>query len=158
MSHRFTEACDGCSACVRQCPTGAIFGVSGKRYDVDPAACVDCHVCGWICPAGAVRDEVGQPVVRIARDLRPRPVIDASRCNGCALCTAACPFDCRQVVGPVFAGLAMLRAPERCVSCGECSRACIKGAITMRSVDIRGYLPRQERERLWAVLDEGESL
>lgn len=154
MSYRFTEACDGCSACVRQCPVNAIVGHFKERYDVDRARCIDCGVCGEICPIGAVLDEHGRVAQFVPRDQRARPVVDDSRCNGCALCVAACPFECRVVVGPRYQGISVMSSLERCVSCGECAKVCIKGAIRMRPIDPRAWRPDEVRARAATVLRE----
>ncbi len=155
MTYRFTEACDGCSACAHQCPVGAIAGLRDVRFDVDEELCIDCALCGAICPISAVRDEHDAPTSHVPRDLRPRPVVDAVLCNGCALCLAACPTDCRDRVGEHHRGIAFLAHPERCTACGECARACIKGAITMRQFDLRSYDPTAHRATLQRAIDAG---
>lgn len=133
MSYRFNSECDGCSACARQCPVGAIYGQFKERFDVDPALCVDCGVCGMICPREAVLDEHGAPAPRVGRQARPRPVLAPELCDGCGVCVDFCPFDCRTLVGRRFRGLPLVSHPERCVGCSECADACIKGAIVMKS-------------------------
>ena len=154
MAFHFTGECDGCSACVRQCPTDAIFGAFLERYDVDPNACIECGVCGWICPIDAVRDGAGSRAAPIPRDRRPRPVVTADLCNGCKLCVDFCPFECMAITGERYAGVSYLAEPEICVSCGECRQACIKGAIEMRPIDIRRFDVRAEAERLRTYLGE----
>lgn len=123
--------CDGCSACAQQCPVAAISGHFKERYAIDAALCIDCGVCGLVCPKQAVFDGNGQLAVRIPRDQRPRPVIDENLCNGCHLCADFCPFGCLRMLGPRYQGHAALAIPHRCVSCGDCARVCIKGAITL---------------------------
>ncbi len=156
MSHRFNSRCDGCSACARQCPTLAIVGELHRPHRVIAELCIDCGVCGMICPIAAVEDEHGRIASRLRRDRRPRPVIDPLLCSGCALCTDYCPFACLALVGRAHHGIAVLAEPMACVSCGECADICIKGAVTMRAVDLRALDPAAERTRAVAVLQESE--
>lgn len=154
MAHSITAACNGCSACPRQCPTGAITGELKVSYEVDHVTCIDCGVCGMICPLGAVVDEKGQVASRVRRDLRNRPVVDPTLCNGCGMCLEICPFSCRGRVGEQYRGVSYLAAFERCVSCGECSRICIKGAIAMEPADLRAIDPAAVVSALTEILLE----
>lgn len=153
MPHSIDRTCEGCSACAHQCPVGAITGTFKQRYDIDAGLCIDCGVCGVVCPVESVHDARGAIVPHLRRTERPRPVVHADLCNGCAVCLAYCPFDCRAVVGPVHHGVSFLADPRACVSCGECARCCIKGAITMDRLDLRGYDPDAERAGLAERLD-----
>jgi NAD-dependent dihydropyrimidine dehydrogenase PreA subunit len=54
---------------------------------------------------------------------------DATRCNGCALCTQVCPHA-------VFAmdnKRAVLADRGACMECGACARNCEMGAISVRA-------------------------
>lgn len=54
---------------------------------------------------------------------------DATRCNGCAMCTQVCPHA-------VFAmedKRAVLLDRGACMECGACARNCEMGAITVRA-------------------------
>lgn len=152
MAHTILPTCSGCTACQRQCPTGAIFGERDELHVIDPRRCIDCGVCGWICPTETVIDPHGTLVERLPRKNRPHPRIDAVLCNGCALCSEICPFDCIAVIGPRFQGIAILDAPERCVSCGECEDICIKRAVRMGRLPLRDYDRERERERVEVIL------
>lgn len=49
------QACDGCSACIRLCPTHALeFDDTHHRYQVFPDLCTGCRVCGDVCEANAI--------------------------------------------------------------------------------------------------------
>lgn len=49
-----TEICDGCTRCVRRCPTKALRVRDGKVvHKLD--ACIGCGNCLRVCPRGAVR-------------------------------------------------------------------------------------------------------
>jgi thioredoxin reductase/Pyruvate/2-oxoacid:ferredoxin oxidoreductase delta subunit len=67
------------------------------------------------------------------------PVIDASRCLGCASCVAACPE--KDVLG-VIHGKAQLINPTHCIGHGACKKSCPFNAIELvfgtekRGVDI----------------------
>ncbi len=155
MAHTIDELCNGCSACLRQCPVQSITGEINGMFTIDQDRCINCGVCGFVCPVEAVTDEHGRRVERIPRDERPRPVVDVDLCNGCGTCVDICPFDCRVVVGePPYSGISCLEHPLACVACGECSRACLKGAIVMIRIELRDYDPDQETKRLEIHLEE----
>jgi ferredoxin len=153
VPHRFNSKCDGCSACVRQCPTKAIFGVFKKSYQVEPELCIDCGVCGMICPVEAVIDQHGRIAERVPRPQRLRPIVDPNMCNGCTMCVDYCPWNCLSVVGGTFAGIAILSEPLACVSCAECVDICIKGAVTMRPCGLADYDVEAETDAKRIVLD-----
>jgi len=148
VPHTIDERCNGCTACEGQCPAAAITGEPGGRYAVGAATCIDCGVCGMICPVEAVLDADGRRVPHVPRDRRPRPVVDLDVCNGCGHCVEHCPFQARAVVGRPFYGASCVVEPHRCVACGECTRICIKGAVTLRPLDVRGWDPDEEAARI----------
>lgn len=51
------EACRGCTACVRKCPTEAIFGSKKNPHYIDPDKCIGCGSCLDVCKLGAVLKE-----------------------------------------------------------------------------------------------------
>jgi len=48
------DACDGCGACHRACPTEAITGEKKKPHHIDPEACSRCGICRSECKVDAV--------------------------------------------------------------------------------------------------------
>ena len=48
------EACRGCSACVRACPTGAASGERKEPHKIDPEKCISCGSCREACKFGAI--------------------------------------------------------------------------------------------------------
>lgn len=48
-----SRACDGCGACARRCPAGAIDAADPKR--VDEARCISCMACVAVCPKSVRR-------------------------------------------------------------------------------------------------------
>jgi Fe-S-cluster-containing hydrogenase component 2 len=56
--------------------------------------------------------------------LRPRPVIDRSRCTECAACISRCPVG---AIGQRAGGLSIDRSA--CADCGCCVKVCDAGAV-----------------------------
>lgn len=50
------ELCQGCTHCMKRCPTEAIRITGGKAH-VDPERCVDCGQCMDVCPHDAIMIE-----------------------------------------------------------------------------------------------------
>jgi len=48
------EACIGCTACVRVCPTRAISGERKKPHVIQPEVCISCGICAGKCPVKAI--------------------------------------------------------------------------------------------------------
>ena len=51
------DLCNGCGACVRVCPSGAISGKKKKPHSIDTSACIRCGACYDICKFKAVLKE-----------------------------------------------------------------------------------------------------
>jgi ferredoxin len=48
------ELCNGCTACVRECPQGAITGEKKEPHRLNVALCIKCGACFEVCKFGAV--------------------------------------------------------------------------------------------------------
>ncbi|MBM4283786.1 MAG: 4Fe-4S dicluster domain-containing protein [Deltaproteobacteria bacterium] len=48
------ELCNGCMACVRECPQGAITGEKKQPHQLDATLCIKCGACFEVCKFGAV--------------------------------------------------------------------------------------------------------
>jgi NAD-dependent dihydropyrimidine dehydrogenase PreA subunit len=55
------------------------------------------------------------------------PVLDATRCIGCADCVAVCPTDCLAMIGST----PWMPRPLDCVVCALCVRVCPTDALRM---------------------------
>lgn len=81
--------CDFCGRCVEVCPTCALTPFDVRSVKIGIAQVTDrclalnggvCTVCGRECSYDA-----------ISFGGEGRPIIDASRCNGCGVCEKVCP-------------------------------------------------------------------
>ena len=56
LTYSIDEAlCQGCAQCARACPSGAITGEKGKKYQINPEVCLRCALCLRVCNFGAVK-------------------------------------------------------------------------------------------------------
>ena len=74
--------------------------------------------CNTVCPVGTVLGFV-------SRFAMFRPVIDASKCRGCSLCSRACNASCIDYKSHTV-------DYSRCVDCMDCIGTCRDGAISYR--------------------------
>jgi NADH:ubiquinone oxidoreductase subunit F (NADH-binding)/NAD-dependent dihydropyrimidine dehydrogenase PreA subunit len=51
------QLCKGCTACVRKCPAGAIFGSRKNPHYIDPEKCIGCGACLDSCKLDAIVKE-----------------------------------------------------------------------------------------------------
>ncbi len=138
MTHRIIEDCTGCTACVRQCPVGAISGERKHLHVIDPRICIDCGACGRICPVDAVLAPSGERVAHIKPSMWPKPEWDYETCTDCKVCVASCPTGSIGLAGVGNSmGLApsrpWLQNPKTCIACAFCELDCPVYAITMKS-------------------------
>jgi NADH-quinone oxidoreductase subunit F len=48
-------ACDGCGACVKACPRGAVVKMERKLFRIDEEKCTKCGICSDVCTRRAIR-------------------------------------------------------------------------------------------------------
>ncbi len=53
MSHKISDECISCGACVAECPVEAI-SEGDDLYVIDPDKCTDCGACVDVCPVEAI--------------------------------------------------------------------------------------------------------
>jgi len=54
LTYTITDACNGCTACVRVCTAGAITGRKKELHAVDQAKCIQCDECFKTCKFNAI--------------------------------------------------------------------------------------------------------
>jgi NADH-quinone oxidoreductase subunit F len=54
LTYSITEACNGCTACGRVCPSGAISGEKKQLHQIDHAKCIQCDECYKTCRFDAI--------------------------------------------------------------------------------------------------------
>jgi Na+-translocating ferredoxin:NAD+ oxidoreductase subunit B len=135
MAHLITETCNGCGACGRMCPTGAITGGKKSLHAIKPALCIDCGTCGRVCPVEAVKDASGAVCKKMKYSEWLRPVYDLKICTPCRICVETCPVNCLDLgepsAGPEPHTYPFLKEERRCIGCGYCARECPVDAIRM---------------------------
>ena len=137
MAYSITEACQGCQACVRNCPTKAISGEKHQVHKIDPQRCIECGTCGRVCPYSAVLTPVGEAASRVKRSEWLQPIINQRKCVSCGLCIITCPANCLEMDDHnehfPSESFPYLKRPSDCLSCRFCEAICPVSAINMRS-------------------------
>jgi len=134
MFYSITELCNGCGACVRLCPVGAIRGERKALHVIDGERCIACGACGRICPQEALLDASRNVCRRIPKlSMWPRPVIDLKKCMSCRICVEGCPTRCLEATADTGDKhlRAALKEPKKCISCGFCEEGCPVEAIVL---------------------------
>ncbi len=54
ITYEITDACNGCTLCVLQCPSNAISGERKQKHTIDPKACIRCGACYDSCNYNAI--------------------------------------------------------------------------------------------------------
>ncbi len=135
MAFRITDKCNGCGACSRLCPTGAIKGNKNALHCVVADRCIECGACGRVCPEEAVKDSFGIFCPMVKRSLWERPHFDKKLCMSCRICIDACPVHCLDLSPALNRddpdGYPYTANEKACIGCGFCARECPVGAIDM---------------------------
>ncbi|HEX7540348.1 MAG TPA: 4Fe-4S binding protein [Syntrophales bacterium] len=135
MAHLIVETCNGCGACEKMCPTGAITGEKKSLHVIDRSLCIDCGTCGRVCPVEAVRDASGAVCKKMKYSEWLKPVFDLKICTPCRICVETCPVNCLDLgepsAGPEPHTYPFLGEERRCIGCGYCSQECPVYAISM---------------------------
>lgn len=136
MSYTITEKCNGCGACVRLCPAGAISGEKKKAHGIDANLCIECGACGRVCPQAALLDDKGVSCTMTKRSEWLKPDVLLKTCIACGICVDACPVGCLAMSElPRNKGVdafPYLKDSKACIGCGFCSVECPVESIAMQ--------------------------
>ncbi|MFH0996041.1 MAG: 4Fe-4S dicluster domain-containing protein [Pseudomonadota bacterium] len=139
------DRCIACLSCERVCffyQADAHNGHAANIFvhvDMDlrrifTVTCRQCEVamCMKVCPSGALSRDAATHAV----------VVDKSRCMGCGMCVAACPFGSVQIDG-------MQRVATKCDLCGghpRCVDVCMAKALHFGSIKELAELKRKRTD------------
>lgn len=139
MAYFISNACTGCTACAKICPTTAISGERKGLHVVDADVCIDCGACGRICPFNAVFNEENQSAPMIKRTLWLKPSIHSGRCVSCGACIQACPVNVLEFdksAGHPAHLIPVLVDEKNCIGCSFCQLTCPVDAISMGVLEV----------------------
>ncbi|MCL1993491.1 MAG: NADH-quinone oxidoreductase subunit NuoF [Spirochaetes bacterium] len=54
ISYEITDACIGCTKCLKDCPVKAITGKVKEKHSIDKSICIKCDSCVQACPKKAI--------------------------------------------------------------------------------------------------------
>ncbi len=134
MAYIVTDACIGCLACSKICPSHAVTGEKKEIHFINDQTCIECGACGRVCPSNAIMDSFGLVVEKIQKKSWTRPYFNLDICMSCSICLDTCPSSALdtalQKVGSrhLFPFLAHETA---CMACGFCAQDCPVDAIEM---------------------------
>ena len=143
MAYSITNACIGCLACKKICPSNAITGEKKELHTINADKCIECGACGRVCPKSAVKDNFGMTVLKIKKKDWEQPVIDMEICTSCNICIDTCPVEALE---PVLLQkknphpFPALSDKSMCIGCGFCADDCPVSAISMS--------PRHEKKEV----------
>ncbi len=139
MAYTISDACIGCRACSKICPTGAITGEKKECHTLAAETCIECGACGRVCPSGAVLDPFGLILERVPRKQWDRPEFDLKKCMSCAICLDTCPASAISQALRLKGSrhlFPLLADDALCMGCGFCAADCPADAVVM--------IPRQD--------------
>jgi formate hydrogenlyase subunit 6/NADH:ubiquinone oxidoreductase subunit I len=108
-----------------------------------------CNCCGCCCEAMIAARKFG--MLNPVHTSNFLPVVDATRCNGCGKCTAACPVQAMSLVSAIDAHDPKARTArldkDVCLGCGVCVRTCPRQSLSLRSRPERVITPLNSLHR-----------
>ncbi len=134
MTYTITAECIGCTVCKIICPVNAIQGEKKELHVIDEWACLECGACGRVCSRSCVLDHRGRKVLKLKKELWPKPYIDRALCYACESCVSSCPVGALSMADryrPLNENFSVLSESKNCIACGFCISSCMFDAISM---------------------------
>lgn len=136
MAYTISDACIGCRACAKICPTGAVTGEKKEVHAIAGDICIECGACGRVCPSDAVLDHFGLAFKRVPKKQWDRPEFDLKKCMSCAICLDTCPASAISQALLVKGSphlFPVLEDESLCIACCFCALDCPADAVDMVS-------------------------
>ncbi len=135
----FAQACDGCGACIDDCPQHILHLARGlPRIDFSKGECTFCGACSDACPRGALDRVDGSDS---AKKQTPWPYFarisaDCLALNGtsCVRCIESCAPEAI-IARPMLGGRLQINIDDAsCNACGACVAGCPVNAIKIQNL------------------------
>lgn len=113
-----------------------------------------CYCCGCCCGVLRTLHESDIAAVQPGNYL---PEVDASACDGCAICVESCHIEALHLQGKEEQDLPVI-LHERCIGCGVCAAACPSDALRMVARPTRHIPPSTKKDQLFSIAREKHRL
>lgn len=127
----FTNSCNGCGACIRECPQAILVPGAGGLPWVDffRGGCTFCGGCVERCATGALAGGPPAQGWNLRADISTACL--ETRGTTCRVCEAACEEAALCFLAVPGGRARVIVLADRCTGCGACVSACPAKAVVM---------------------------